>query len=362
VTEKSGETVTPPEHDVEHASGDNRPPAYYEGDKAIFRFSSAGNCLKALVASLMGYTPMPPPDKMQVKFDEGHEVEPVIIKRFSEEHIDGAKWKMLDPGDLASRRDLKYVVGEEHGQFLVEIPVGSKAVLRGHLDGIAQLYRRPLGYGHQLRDRAIVEVKGFSESTRRKYQSGGLAAFPYYETQLALQMAIGLPAAFVIGEKVYDEDGTFSHIGDVTWDWFTKPPISLGRIKARLLKAVRYAEAGELPPCDMPGMYPNSFYYLCDEDKAPKPAIPVVEDEQLAHLAGAYHAAAAAEKMAKGVKAEASLALRNYFDEKGAKGTAVECMGWEIQDIVIQQPAKTMKAFEMRYPKVTKCDKSDNSR
>src|SRR4051794_19617083 len=82
-------------------------------DQIIYRMSQLGSCLKSLVATRLGYDPLPVPEKMQVLFDEGTRLEDIVIQRLDGEY----RWNIYDQ------------------QCEVNLPVTEKILLQGHIDG-----------------------------------------------------------------------------------------------------------------------------------------------------------------------------------------------------------------------------------
>ncbi len=262
--------------------GDDRPNTYLEGTTVIYRASSIGNCIRGLAASRIGYDPTDHPNWLLAKFAEGNTNEPVILKLLE----DSGKFAIANPEDHGFR-----VVA---GQTEVEIPIGSTVKVRGHLDGLAV----EISTGEVF----MVECKALGKSFRAKYEKGGIAAFPYYATQLSLYMVgTGLPALFVLGWK--DKDGV---VQDIHTEIFHKPPISLAMVKARIAKVERAKAENQLPTCDQ-DQYPCQFYYLHeDADTEVKDHIDDDEADRWAHQ---LQRARAMEKEAKELRKEASDAL-----------------------------------------------------
>lgn len=126
-------------------------------DRINYRASSLGTCLRRLYAARTGHDAKPPPPSLQAKFDEGHELEPVILKMLED---DG--WAL------------------EGFQQKVELHVGinhedKQLYMVGHVDALGT----PLGANHFL----PVDVKAFAQSTFDKFFGEGIAAFPHYAWQ-----------------------------------------------------------------------------------------------------------------------------------------------------------------------------------
>jgi hypothetical protein len=249
---------------------DNRPSAYVDAGKSVYRMSSTGECVRSLYSQRIGIVGAMPPEWLEERYDEGTRLEPIILARVQQglmSGIDGrVRFKMLDPTDLKSYAGLKHV---EHkhldftGQFTCEIPVLNGVVIRGHLDAIAQVYVCDSSWvdatGIALGGRVVVEVKKFRKSLWDKFKSQGLAGFPGYMNQMSLAMhATGLPGLFVVGQYVGEKDGEESseggahEIGSVAWEFCREPPVSVNKIKARIVQIERRAEKREpFDVCDV---------------------------------------------------------------------------------------------------------------
>lgn len=327
---------------------DNRPNIYEDDGMWVYRASSLGNCVKALVAARLGYEAFPHPDWLLKKFEEGNAAEPVLIDRFLSYHP--GKWWMLDPNNEFAYEDYPYVKHADvhDDQFTCQIPVGNTAVIRGHMDGIAT---------NDNGDLYVVECKAFAASYWDKYMKQGIEAFPYYATQLSLYMhATGLPGMFVIGHK--NADGIMDDGCEVHVDMFLDPPLGLGSIKARVAKIERIATTGELPACDQ-NQYPCQFVYLHDDDTEEEDVLEV-SDVDLDRFADLYEKACEMEKDAKRMKDEAKAGIQATFDLLGRKGKKVQTSDFVIQDYVSEREARTVeyKASTVRYPKISRRDGS----
>lgn len=214
--------------------GDDRPSVYQEGDRWVYRASALGNCIRGLVAVRKGITPAPHPDWLLKAFRQGSRNEPVILRM------------LYDQGH--------FFPTTYGSQTMAELPVGTKALIRGHVDDVA--YDK-VGYEW------TVEAKALAESNYEKYKREGLEGFPYYAMQVSIYMAArDAPVLFVIGVK--NRAGEVVRL-DVTP--FTDPPIPASKIKAKVAKIESLVARDEWPDCDWE-QYPCQFYFLHD-DKYP---------------------------------------------------------------------------------------------
>lgn len=301
--------------------GDDRPNTYEEDGKVIYRASSVGNCVKSLVASRLGYSPQDHPGWLMEKFDEGHVAEPIILDWITQQE----EWRFLDPLEPSSyggTAGTHIVPKPDDDQFLLEIPVGERALIRCHLDGMAVCTGvKPAGktsygwFGLKNGLGCVVEVKAFGQSYWDKYEKEGITGFPYYSNQVTIQMAgSGLPCMFVIalkgkdGKLMRDEDG-----GLVTRvEFFKETPVPMTSIKARIAKVEACVRRGELPDCDY-NQYPCQFYFLHEEDeeKAAKEAV---------------------KQLTRQTLAGADATLLDSIGEKYLRGSGLEKSGRELKD------------------------------
>jgi hypothetical protein len=260
--------------------GDNRPPIYDDDGIRVFRASGLGNCDRSLVAWGMGIEgDQQAPPTIRRAWAEGHRNEPIILNLLRTREL-GTKdregrtitesWKILDSYDIDIALQGKVYWSEEKDgvqQPRLRLPfhgLSTPSEIRMALDGVVEVHSTGEGSEWDLGEVAVAEAKAFSEGTYAKYRRHGLAAFPYYETQVAIQMhATGEPVLFVIGIK--DDQGV---VQDIVTDVYVDLPMSLGKLKARVAKINRLIDAGSVDfPCPMPLMYPCPHLFLHDEDE-----------------------------------------------------------------------------------------------
>lgn len=267
--------------------GDDRPNVYVEDGVVVYRASSVGNCLRSLVASRLGYEPMPHPDWLLEKFAEGNVNEPIIMDMVRE-----AGWYV-------------YVDPPEIGQLEVEMMVGSKVKIRGHLDGVGFKEGASPGDDH------VIEAKAFGEAFWNKYEKEGISAFPYYSAQLAIYMtAMDMPALFVVGLK--DDDGIVTKI---RMDVIDTPPVTIGSVKAIVARAEKWAQQGELPPCSFK-QYPCQFLYLHEDEEEEE----YEEDLEMDLVASQYAQGRNVEATGAEMKKVAGEKLKKLLVERGVDG------------------------------------------
>ena len=245
--------------------GDDRANAYHEGDVLVLRASSFGSCPTALIAAGQGIEGEPPPAWLQVKFDEGNKNEPVIL-----DWLTGKKpeWRdgsgaplgvsLRDPLLDTSYRDLGTGMtrAADDRQFTMEWEILPDVVIRGHLDGIGQVYVTGVE-GVELGP-IVVEAKAFGDALWDKWIRHGVSSMEGYAMQLSLYMiASGLPALFVVGHK--DKAGD---VFEVRMEHVAAPLVGLGKIKKRAKVIFDGVESGVLPAgCDKYD-YPCPYYKL----------------------------------------------------------------------------------------------------
>lgn len=329
---------------------DHRPNVYLDDETGmwVYRASSLGNCVKGLVAARLQYEAFPFPDWLLEKFEQGNVAEPVLIERFINHRHGDTDWVMLDPDEESAyeNRDHTFYPHVKYGgahdnQFTCQVPVGTTAVIRGHMDGIAESSNG---------ERVVIECKALAHSYWDKYQKGGIEAFPYYATQLSLYMhATGLPGMFIVGLK--DENGLITDTTELIVDRFEKPILPLGKLKARVAQIEKIAASGELPACDQ-NSYPCQYVYLHDDDEDDDGEVTV--DPDLDVLAEKYSKGMELEKEGKRIKEEAKIGIQAIFDMTSIGGGKISTSTWEVVDYVAHREERTVvyKASTVRYPKI----------
>jgi len=227
---------------------DNRPSAYREGDRWVFRASGFAGCVRSLAYAATGVEGEPYPTATREAMDFGTANEHVIIDRLMDEGV----WEVLADDELKEYGEL-----DDTGQLKLELRVG-RAVIRCHPDGIVE--NRVTG------ERRVLEVKCLAESNNRPEQ------FPNYMWQFSIESAVTkLPVLLVIGWKEPDPaNGDMRKLKDGVEVREIQVAYGPGEIKARALrlaKTLDEAMAGVYPTCDRE-MYPCPWYQLHDRDSA----------------------------------------------------------------------------------------------
>jgi len=380
---------------------DHRPDVYFSDarGKWIFRASSLSRCIQSLTAAGLGHERMPPPDFMQRAWDEGSHGEAKVLDLFRRGGSDNwhpespvlvedkanatLMFKSLSPTDPASyhyngvsfphvRHDLlqsDQIDAEVDPQFVMEIPVGDKALIRGHLDDIVECYQGPIATGAEWIGRRYVnEAKLFGVDYFKAWLRKGMAdpKFNGYAWQLSLYMhGTGLPGWFTVGEKVRWKDDDPRALSITPWvpesqrydlervhvTYFPTPPIPLSTIKVRVLKVMALLEKGELPDCDMV-QYPCDYYHLCSgqkelvaakDDGKPEPV--KVEGEVAEKLRLYVENWTIATQRAKSVKAEVDAAKKKVDEVLVELGKQNDVPGrWDLGDRIVEWQVTERKA------------------
>lgn len=370
---------------------DERPGVYQDAETGlwVFRFSSMGACEKALVAYGLGYYASAPPDWMLEKYEEGSNAEATILRRFSEGAGTEFTWHLAmyeegftGPGQFeVFGHKMPWIVGMHDGQFLAEIPVGTKAIIRGHPDAVAWTVERkdgkvpgqtwiPVPGEVGLGDAMVVEAKAFGDSYWETFTKKGVEAFPYYDLQTRLEsFATGLPVAFVVAHK--NADGTVDNSSEIVVQYID-PCTSISDVKIKVSRMVRMIEAEELPAeCDWK-MFPCPFWQELhddaptDKDDLGGIEITVEKLDELGALADLYEQYAAQEKQGKNQKRAHGKLIADIFDELGIKGKEITVTippapgstdaprKVRLRDYIEEvAPQKITRAgYTLRYPKI----------
>lgn len=255
-------TDLPDTADAVHANPD-RPPVYEVNGRAFYRASSLSLCTKALVAIRLGFQTMSPPPFMQVKFQEGHDAEPKILRMVERDH--GVRISTMQ-------------------EPIAPIEVGT-SLITGTMDALG---------AHDFHGACVIEAKAFAQSTWDKWHAQHWDAFPYYAWQVAIyhHATEGLPVAF----SVYNKE-----TGELDVTWVTEPLVSLAKIKAKVATVEALAKKGDPPEsCDSKS-WPCPTYYLCDQ----REVVLALGDARLNALATEFKAADEDLKRVKAVREKA---------------------------------------------------------
>jgi hypothetical protein len=141
-----------------------------DGTRFVYRASSLGQCLNALACARRGITPASVPAELQARFDLGTELEPIILDRLQTKHG-------------------FHLYGQ---QSVVEMGVGTKAIIRGHVDAlcaekfqITHYMGNPATGNEELPDHevVVVDAKSAAPSGIEKWEKESWQAYPHYAYQ-----------------------------------------------------------------------------------------------------------------------------------------------------------------------------------
>lgn len=231
--------------------GDNRPPVYIEDDDfghhtLIIRASAVGHpCLWELIAAGQGEPMQPVPATLQRAFDEGNELEPVIIQKLKDEY------------------GFVFHSHQEEGHLWLS----ENVAVRYHSDGIAT-DTNPSSTTRSFT--FVVEAKALSNELwlQAKRTSVG-DIIDEYKSQLSVMMhAEELPGLWVAYNKGLppDKDGNRPPCpdqGKLLLEYVYTPPVSIEEIqlKASLIKEGVYGEEVITSDrqCDSPDHWPCRY-------------------------------------------------------------------------------------------------------
>ncbi len=250
--------------------GDDRPIVYQEGKISVYRASSIGSCLTALVAAKAGHTEARSEYAETILMNaakEGNLHEDSIIDTLKEEH----GWRVWG------------------GQDEVEFQIIPRVIIRGHIDGICL----PKG----ARKERLLEVKTMSRDRFKKWMGLGETPrerllsdeFRKYGWQISAYMhSFGMSAMYVVKNR----DSGKLDIGEVK-----TPPVTVKEIRKHVIEAERWGLNGDIPDCPASGgeKFFCPFPYLHNGGEfgaEPDDEQDPIEDAQLALISGmaeVYH-------------------------------------------------------------------------
>ena len=201
---------------------DDRPSGYTENGDSIYRASSAGMCLTALVASRLGYQPA------RAEFSQN-----VLTN--------AAKEGNLHEGAIVEELKATYGYRVWGSQDTFTMKVIPHVFFRGHIDGFCI----PKG----ARNNRLLEIKTMSKARFRKWKNLGSIRtrlisdeFSSYGYQISVYMQAydNIPAIYVVKNR---------DSGELTIDELKLPPYPYKEIKKKIIQAEMWAKKQELPPC-----------------------------------------------------------------------------------------------------------------
>lgn len=216
-------------------------------EKIIYRASSLGNCVRALVADKLGHE--------EVRKQEHTD----LLDRSAREGNLHEGWVKEW---LSNTRGYRVVREQEE----IEKIVMPNVVIQGHVDGVIVGMNHPVG--------SILEVKSMSTKQFAKWNRHRWVQFPRYAYQISFYMiAMGLPAFYVVKRR---EDG---HLHEME---ITEPPVPWQDMKNKVLRAERHRRKAQYPPCDANQQWGCPFFYLHEEAEI----VSVDADEEITEALG----------------------------------------------------------------------------
>jgi len=293
--------------------GDNRPNVYVENGVSVYRASSLGHCERALLAARKGMEPLPFPDFMYDRFEEGNVAEPHIMARFCDDNPD---WKL------------------DGSQDEIVINVAENIIVRGHIDGMAV----------RNNQRCVVEAKALGTDWFNKFKKKGLAGLPdSYAWQLSIYMAALKTdhAVLVAGQKI---GGLIVPESEFHYLWIDTPPFTLEQICERVTGIESKVDDKEWPPCLNEWLC--GYPYLHDEPE-------FVEWDQVDDWGDRWDEAAQLEKRAKEIKT----AIKSEMEQHEQTSNKFVATRWKVTMVEETVPEQTVtrKAYTKKYPRFTKC-------
>lgn len=269
----------------------------------IYRASSLGYSLEQLVAPHLGFEPIPPPEWLQEKFDEGTALEPIVVEELYQQG-----WTITD----------------QQEEINLDIIPGV-AIVRGHIDGVADANR-------------VIEIKTMNGRTWKEFQIHGWdtpGIIQRYKWQAsAYMLGTGMPLELVGWNKEAKNSEQ-----QYTTAWVKEPFYLISDIAQKISEAEKYIADGVIPEgCTD---YPCPYFYLHAERVEAEPA-----DTELDELLNTW---AEANQKRKAYEAEEKK-LRDMIVEyvgqegkakvKGSNGVTVSVAWQDAQEVSFQKTAK----------------------
>lgn len=271
-----------------------------------YRASSLGYSLCQLVCPHLGYDPLPTPDFLQEKFDEGRRLEPLVVEKLR--------------STLPCKIDYQNV-GAEDGRDGEEVSIEiipNVATITGHLDG-------RITVSHNGGEK-VLEIKTMADKSWQDFYKNGWGSkgslIEKYRWQASFYMlATGLPLMLVAWNKDTEE---------IARQTVTVPFYSVSDIASKIWKAEKYIASGEIP--DGCSDFPCPYVYL----HPPKEEVEKADGE-LDSLMEQWLVADQKEKVYKAEKDKLRAAIVEYVGEEG-KGKVKGSQGVTVS--TVWQPGK----------------------
>lgn len=286
---------------------DNRPIAYREGERWVFRASSIGKPLRCLLMAMHGYDALPAPDYLARAAEAGNVAEDVVKRLLREQGYT--------------------ITGEQH---TAEIEVMPNVIIRGHTDGWH--IRHP-----DLDGSHLLEVKSMSNNVWDKWARWRFDRFAEYAAQITTYMhAAQRPALYARYNRDTEELST---------EVITIPPLNFERdVASKAAVAVKLFEShAPLPHC-AGAEYQCAYSYFCDHRDYLFEEVESGTDTVLTRLAQEYREVLDLEKELSSRKKEVGKELRLAMDKRKKVETSD---GWKIT-IVTGQSARRLDEDALR--------------
>jgi hypothetical protein len=311
--------------------------AYEDADgKVVYRASSLGSCIGALVRARLGVSGSAPSDMMQERFDEGHAWEERVITAGL--GVDFTRVTDRDHLELYGK-----VVESDSGLQVETELAWSNKIVRCHPDAIAI-------QGSTLKP-YVVEAKFLGEQMFNDITMRGVWPVTYQWQKAVEMLSTGLPLLYIIGKKVVEEDAAGERmvsLGEVWTEEILTPPMSLAEVKMRVLEVEGYVTRGEMPACPVPLMYPCPYW--ADHEPAESTRVDESDDEVLKAWVDVWKLAKAASEKADADLEFARKAVAEQIKELGL--ASARCDGVDITTVTPTQGnvswAKAYKALSQQ--------------
>jgi hypothetical protein len=266
----------------------------WAGRLRVYRASSLGYSLEALVAGHLGYAPVDAPEFIQKAYAEGHRIEPLAINR-----LRALGW------DIRTSQDEVNANGDYQIEVELEVIPG-KVMVVGHLDGMGGLLTEF--------PESVVEIKMMADQSWKSFNNHGWDApglVQKYKWQAsAYMLATGLPHAMTAWNKDTE---------DMCTVLASEPFYTISDIANKLSQAEDFIARGVVP--DGCTDFPCPYYYL----HPPKDEVVKVEDETLESYLSQWLHWDREEKEAKKLKDEVRASILALAGDQRAAKVKGEC-------------------------------------
>jgi hypothetical protein len=284
--------------------------------RPIYRASSCGGCMRALVAARLGFDPVEPPEFLARAAEAGSSWEERAVE-----------WIESKVGQVSHRQE----------ELVLRTPA---YVLTGHIDGIA--------------GNCLVEIKSVGKSRWELWRKErSVSAFPRYARQVAAYWRMwhesGRPrldgVIFVVASR---ETGEIDTEAMPEVDGWPEGLVRWEDVHRRLLDAEVWARKGRLPDCDDDGYMAwrtCPYQYLCRAYEPRGSAVVDVDAWRLREWARRYVEARQREEEARALKEEA----RNKLVGIVGVGNRAEAMGYRVSVSVAKRRGIDLERLERDF-------------